>query len=210
MTTMKKSKLGAVILVALLLACALVVTVSAAEEKNVVRTVADEAQLKTINELYGKDITVLDYMEKVHPEHLAGVKDSIKENMARQTMMWWGKEPSVTDVSADRMVRTLRATVMVTASGYKVDYRTIRYSGTCRSSISNPSYIYVDAALINSQTGQTVASTSVSSSAGLSQVSAQQDKLYPANGQYYTHAWGYTASPNYAEDEDTTAVFIFP
>jgi len=212
MTKMKQSRAGAVILLALLFACALVATVSAVEEKGVVRTVASEAQLKMINELYGKNITVLDYMEKVHPEHLVGVKDSIKKNMAKQTMNWWGKEPAPTKGTADRALRTERATVQVTATGGKYDWRTILYSGTCTASISNPWYIYVEAFLINRDTGQTADSISESSQSGTSNTisTGDRDKLYPANGQYYVHAWGYIPNPYYAEDTDETTVFSFP
>lgn len=199
------------VIVTLVLACALIATVSAADENGVVRSDATETQLKLINELWGKDITVLEYMETVHPEHLVGVSDSIKKSLDGQKMKWWGNEPASAGEIADGVVEKDRATVTVTAIGYTVDWRTIYLSGTTYSNdIAQPWYIYADASLINRDTGQTIASTSASSQAGIRQITAWQNKLYPANGQYYVHAWGYIPTPYYAEDADDTAVFNFP
>ncbi|OPY37953.1 MAG: hypothetical protein A4E35_01008 [Methanoregula sp. PtaU1.Bin051] len=202
---------GMVVLITLLLAAALVASVSAAEERGVVRSDASEEQLKLINELYGKDITVLEYMEKVHPEHLAGIPDSIKKDMAGQKMNWWGKEPAPGQERAGREVQTDRATVSVSATGYTADWRTIHFSGTCTAyGLSSPPwYIYVEAFLINRDTGQTADSTSASGQ-NIWSVTASKDKYYPANGRYYVHAWGYIPTPYYAEDFDETGVFSFP
>jgi hypothetical protein len=203
-------KTGSVFMLVLLFASALIGVTSAEDEKGVVRSDATAEQLSLINDLYGKDITVLEYMEKVHPEHLVGIPDSYKENMASQKMTWWSTEP-ISDIN-DEQPALDRATVSVSATGYKLDWRTIRFGGTCTASGLGepPWYIYVEAFLINRDTGQTVDSTSASSQQGVWSVTASKDKLYPANGQYYVHAWGYIPTPYYAEDYDDTSVFSFP
>jgi len=203
-------KTGSVFMLVLLLATALIGVASADEEKGIVRSDATEAQLNLINELHGKDITVLEYMEKVHPEHLVGIPDSYRENMAGQKMTWWRTEP--TSATNNEQPALDRATVSVSATGYKFDWRTIRFGGTCTASglEGPPWYIYVEAFLINRGTGQTVDSTSASSQQGVWSVTASKDKLYPADGQYYVHAWGYIPTPYYAEDYDDTSVFSFP
>ncbi|MFA6361953.1 hypothetical protein [Methanoregula sp.] len=205
-------KTGRIVLITLLLAALFVAAVSAADEKGVVRSDASKEQLNLINELYGKNITVLDYMEQVHPEHLVGVPDSVKKNMAQQKMNWWGKEPALNQITTESTSRTERATVSVTAIGYKFDSRTIRFGGTTTASglETQPWYIYNEAFLINHDTGQTVDSTSASSQDGVWSIPSSKDTLYPANGNYYVHSWGYIPSPYYAEDSDDTSVFSFP
>lgn len=203
-------RMGPVFMLVLVLVSALIGIASADDEKGVVRSDATAEQLSLINELHGKDITVLEYMEKVHPEHLVGIPDSYKENMAGHKMTWWAKEP--TAVTKDKQPALDRATVSVRATGYKYDWRTIRFGGTCTASgLENPPWnIYVEAFLINWDTGQTVDSTSASSQQGVWFITASKDKLNPANGQYYVHAWGYIPTPYYAEDYDDTSVFSFP
>ncbi len=203
-----RMRMGPVFILILVLVSALIGVASAADEKGVVRSDATEAQLSLINELHGKDITVLEYMEMVHPEHLVGIPDSYKENMAGQKMTWWGKEPT----PKNEQPAPDRATVTVSANGCKSDWRTIRFGGNCTASgLENPPwYIYVEAFLIDRDSGQTVDSTSASSQQGVWSVPASKDKLYPANGQYCVHAWGYIPTPYYAEDYDDTPVFSFP
>jgi hypothetical protein len=205
-------KMRSVFMLVLLFASALIGLASAEDEKGVVRSDATAEQLSLINELYDKDITVLEYMEKVHPEHLVGIPDSYKENMAGHKMTWWATEPGQNNDTNDDQPALDRATVSVSATGYKFDWRTIRFGGTCTASgLENPPwYIYVEAFLINRDSGQTVDSTSASSQQGVWSVTALKDKLYPANGQYYVHAWGYIPTPYYAEDFDDTSVFSFP
>jgi len=205
-------RMGPVFMLVLVLVSALIGIASAEVEKGVVRSDATEAQLNLINELQGKDITVLEYMERVHPEHLVGIPDSYKKNMAGQKMTWWAMEPAPDNDTNDDQPALDRATVSVSATGYKFDWRTIRFGGTCTASgLENPPwYIYVEAFLINRDSGQTVDSTSASSQQGVWSVTASKDKLYPANGQYYVHAWGYIPTPYYAEDLDDTSVFSFP
>ncbi len=128
--------------------------------------------------------------------------------MAGQKMTWWGKEPT----PKNEQPAPDRATVTVSANGCKSDWRTIRFGGNCTASgLENPPwYIYVEAFLIDRDSGQTVDSTSASSQQGVWSVPASKDKLYPANGQYCVHAWGYIPTPYYAEDYDDTPVFSFP
>jgi len=204
-------KTGSFFMLILLFASALISVASAEDEKGVIRSDATAEQLSLINDLYGKDITVLEYMEKVHPEHLVGIPDSYKENMAAHKMTWWAMEPGQNNDTNDDQLAPDRATVSVSATGYKFDWRTIRFGGTCTASglEEPPWYIYVEAFLINRGTGQTVDSTSASLHQGVWSVTASKDKLYPANGQYYVHAWGYIPTPYYAEDYDDTSVFSF-
>jgi len=197
---------GQCLVLALILTFALIGTAGATENSKIVRSDASESQLALINELWGKDITVLEYMKIVHPEHLAGVPEPVLQTLADQKMNWWEIKPEPGgSTPADK------ASVSVSAIGYKLDYRTIRFGGSCAAfGLSNPpSYIYVEAFLINSGTGQTVDSTAASAQNQWS-VTALKDKLNPASGNYYVHAWGYIPSPNYAEGSADTNVFGFP
>lgn len=205
-------KTGRIVLITLLLAALVVAAVSAADEKGVVRSDASKEQLNLINELYGKNITVLDYMEQVHPEHLVGVPDSVKKIMAQQKMNWWGKEPAQDQQPVNEIARPATPAVSVTATGYKADWRTIHFGGTTTASGlgTPPWYIYNEAFLINHDTGQTVDSTSASSQNGVWSITSSKDTLYPANGNYYVHSWGYIPSPYYAEGSKDTTIFSFP
>jgi len=99
-----RMRMGLVFMLVLVLVSALIGIASAEDERGVVRSDATEAQLKLINELHGKDITVLEYMERVHPEHLVGIPDSYKENMAGHTMTWWVVEPAPDNDTNDDML----------------------------------------------------------------------------------------------------------
>jgi hypothetical protein len=158
----------------------------------------------------GKNITLLEYMKTVHPEHLVGVSDSIKNEMANQKMIW--DDASDSSQINQNTVMGILASVAVSAEGYTADSRTIHFSGTCTAGGigSAPGYIYAEAFLINRNTGERVGSTS-KSGAGIWTVTASKDKLYPANGQYYVHAKGYYILPQSAPEQTAdSSSFSFP
>lgn len=149
-------------------------------------------QIKLINELWGSDITVGEYMEKVHPEHLVGVSGDVKKNLYEHKMIW-------PDGKSQDKFSELSRTITMHVSGWitKVSNTRIRYGGTSTvTGMSDPpGYIYIEAFLMKDEATQ-VDSTSASSSDGVYTISTE-NKLYmwPTAGNYDVHTFGYISHP---------------
>src|SRR5271169_5587950 len=91
-------KLGIMLIAFLLVGMFLVPGASAQSDEKSTQggIVASPEQVKAINDLWGKDITVGEYFEKVHPEALKEMPDSVKADVYKHKMTW-GK--SKTDAS---------------------------------------------------------------------------------------------------------------
>jgi hypothetical protein len=183
------------LLVCLCLICIAIVPVvsaagTAAEKVHVVSATQD--QVKKINELWGSDITIGEYMEKVHPEQLVGVSDDVKNEMYKRKMHWPdGKGETTNSVSADGIQSAL-ATLGVTGS-LTIYTNHIQFTSTATCSQA-ASYIYVESFLENSA-GSTVGSTSASSHDGLTTVTCSNGVYWPAAGDYHVYSYGYTITP---------------
>jgi len=163
-------------------------------------------QVKKINELWGSNITIGEYMELVHPEQLAGVPDSIKKEMYLRKMNWPGEESNSGISAIPNQVDSTLATLSVTGGA------TIRWNGVTYSSsatCSQPAtYIYVESYLKNAADG-TVAATSASSHDFISSISCSQFVSWPPAGNYHVHSWGYTITPS-SEGSHHSASVYFP
>lgn len=149
-------------------------------------------QVKLINELWGSNITIGEYMEKVHPELLVGVSDAVKSEMYKQKMQW-SAQSSTSSPSTANQVQPALASLKVTALE-TISSNHISFSGTATCTQS-ASYIYVEAFLKNAA-GTTVGSTAASSHDGALTVSNSNMVFWPAAGNYYVYADGYTITPN--------------
>ena len=153
---------------------------------------ASPEQIVLINKLWGSDITIGEYMEKVHPEHLVGVSDEVKKDLYEHKMIW-------PDGNNQDRFSELSRTITMHVSGWitKVSNTRIRYGGTSTvTGMSDPpGYIYIEAFLMKDEAAQ-VDSTSASSIDGVYTISTQ-DKLYmwPEAGDYDVHTFGYISHP---------------
>ena len=96
-------------------------------------------QMKLINSLWGSDISVGEYMEKVHPEHLVGVPDDVKKDMYKHKMIW-------PDGNNKDRISALSSAINVAVSGTisKISSTRIQYSGTATvTGMSSPPQLYL-------------------------------------------------------------------
>jgi len=152
---------------------------------------ATPEQLEKINALWGTDITIGDYMEQVHPEHLVGVSDDVKKIMHERKMIW----PNVKNETKIAQLSRLTASLSVTCTITKVSSSQINYYGRSTLSSGQAVYIYNEAFLRNAA-GTKVDSTSISDQYANSVTTQNKMYFWPANGNYYVTSYGYTISPD--------------
>lgn len=154
---------------------------------------ATPEQLDKINALWGKDITIGEYMEQVHPEHLVGVPDDVKKIMYQLKMIWPDAKNETKIAQLSRLTTTLTVSCTIT----KVSSTRIDYNGKSQltPASATATYIYVEAFLRNAA-GTSVDSTSASTQAANSVPTQNKMYFWPANGNYHVTSYGYTISPN--------------
>lgn len=158
-------------------------------------------QVEMINKLWGSDITIGEYMEKVHPEHLVDVSAEEKKNLYQRKMTW-------PDGKKDRMTELSRLTSL-TVFGYitKVSSTRIDYRGKSELSSGVAGYIYVEAFLVNAADSN-VDSTAASSRGANSVETVTKMYFSPANGNYHVHTSGYTITPDLSGSGHSGSVTI--
>ncbi|MDD1702877.1 MAG: hypothetical protein LUQ31_07875 [Methanoregula sp.] len=169
--------------------------VSAAQttDDSVLVSNATADQVEKINELWGSDITIGEYMEQVHPEHLAGIPDDVKNEMYQRKMDWPDEESHNSISALPNQVNSILATLTVTGSSTAYSNRVeFRSSATCSQAAS---YIYVESFLKNAA-DTTVGSSSASSHDYISTISCSNMVSWPPAGYYHVHSWGYTITPS--------------
>jgi hypothetical protein len=152
---------------------------------------ATPQQLEKINALWGKDITIGDYMEQVHPEHLVGVSDDIKKIMHERKMIWPDGKKEMRIAQLSRLTPTLYVSCTIS----KYSSTRIDYSGTSQLSSGQAGYIYNEAFLRNAADTK-VDSTSASAQGANSVSTTTKMYFWPANGNYHVTTYGYTISPD--------------
>lgn len=158
-----------------------------------------------INDLWGSDITIGEYMEKVHPEHLVGVPDDVKKEMYQRKMNWPEEENNNAISSISNQVKSILATLTVT--GYATPFSN-RVEFTSTALCSDPaSYIYVDSFLKNAA-DSSIGSCSASSHDYINRVTCSNMVTWPAAGYYHVHSWGYTISPSSEGSHHSPTVYF--
>ena len=200
-------KHGIMFLIICLICIATIPLVSAGSTNNdkVLVTRATPDQVKMINDLWGSDITIGEYMEKVHPEHLVGVPDDVKKEMYQRKMNWPETENKNAISSISNQVKSMLAILTVTGSAAPLSNRV---SFTSTATCSQPaSYIYVDSFLKNSA-DSSVGSCAASSQNGINSVTCSSTVISPAAGNYHVHSWGYTISPTSESSDHSPSVYF--
>jgi len=195
-----------VLLIAISILCIGALSVVSAAEAGTSAPIISHAtpeQIQLINELWGSDITIGEYMEKVHPEHLVDVPDDVKKDMYQRKMHW----PDETD---EKNIAGLSKLQSLTVTGRIQKYSSTRiiYGAGATMSSGTASYIYVEAFLVNAADSQ-VDSTSASTTGAGSVDTGDKMYFWPDNGSYHVHAWGYTITPD-LEDSDHTGSITIP
>jgi hypothetical protein len=199
---MRHEKLLMMLICLNLICIASIPVVSAADSTDSkIRVVqATPEQVAKINQLWGSDITIGDYMEQVHPEQLAGVSDEVIKEMHQRKMHWPGEdEIAAEQAQPDSILATLTVDGDLTIYSNHINF------GSYASCSQSASYIYVESFLKNSA-DSTVGSTSGSTSG--SYVSCSNNVVWPPTGYYHVHSWGYTITPS-TEGSDHSASKYF-
>jgi len=181
------------------------VNAASANEDKVLVTRATPDQVKMINDLWGSDITIGEYMEKVHPEHLVGVPDDVKKELYQRKMNWPEEENNNAISSISNQVKSILAILTVTGYATPLSNRvSFTSTATCSQAAS---YIYVDSFLKNSA-DSSVGNCAVSSQNGISSVTCSGTVISPAAGNYHVHSWGYTISPSSDDSDHSSSVYF--
>ncbi|WP_292419879.1 hypothetical protein [Methanoregula sp.] len=199
---MKLSKLFMMLICLSLICIASIPVVSAADSADskirVVQATAE--QVEKINQLWGSDITIGDYMERVHPEQLVGVSDEVIKEMHQRKMHWPDENKMPAEqAQPDSILATLTVDGDLTIYSNRINF------GSYASCSQSASYIYVESFLKNTA-DSTVGSTSGSTSG--SYVSCSNNVAWPPTGYYHVHSWGYTITPS-TEGSDHSASKYF-
>ncbi|NMB79977.1 MAG: hypothetical protein GYA23_12890 [Methanomicrobiales archaeon] len=165
-------------------------------------SIADEDQVALINQLWGTDITIGEYMEKVHPEHLADVPDKVKKDMYSRKMIWPDEKTQELQSS-----ETLSSRAALSVIGdLSVYSNRVRFWSTATLSSGTASYIYVESFLKDSG-DSTVGSTS-GSNRGTNSVACSNNVMWPPAGYYHVHSWGYTITPSTEASHHSPAYYF--
>lgn len=159
---------------------------------------ANRSQVAMINRLWGKDISIGEYMARVHPEILAGMPEKVRADIGSHRMIWWNSTGATAGGTRDSFIH-------VFASIGKTS-RYITFGGTA-DTISPVPYLYVEAFLVN-DAGQRVGSVMNYVYNGR-HVSTSYLVYGPSPDYYRTEAWGYSSSP-YHEASSLTPYLAFP
>ncbi|KDE54567.1 hypothetical protein [Methanoculleus sp. MH98A] len=186
---------------ALLIAGTLFVPAASAQSYESMEVITtDEATLSLIDELWGTDITIGEYLEKVHPEFLTDMSDDEKADVYQRKMPW-----SATDLES---THARAAPSVVVHAVISKDYPFIEFGGNAQFyGDDDPSYLYVEAFLRNGA-DQTAGSTS-RSVRNATYVEATNMVAYPEDDDYRVYAWGY-ALPSNVEDQEWTGWVTYP
>jgi hypothetical protein len=166
-------------------------------------SIASQDQVDTINALWGSDITIGEYMEKVHPEHLAGVPNEVKKDMYTRKMIWPDEKP-VDSANGDSRVSTLASLNVI--GDLSIYSNHVNFWSTATLSSGTASYIYVESFLKNAA-DTTVGSTS-GSNRGTNSVACSNNVMWPAAGYYHVHSWGYTITPSSEGSHHSSAYYF--
>jgi hypothetical protein len=162
---------------------------------------ASPDQVDLINKLWGSDITIGEYMETVHPEHLVDVPDEVKTQMFQRKMNW-------PDGKVENKITELSRLTSLTVTGYitKVSSSRIDFRGKSVLSSGTASYIYVEAFL--KKGGSKVDSTAASAQGVGSVDTGYKMHFWPDDGTYRVDAWGYTITPGLEASDQTGTITI--
>jgi len=192
MKTKSLSGISALIVALLIIGAIFVPAVSAQPQEPMEVATTDEATLRLIDELWGTDITIGEYLEKVDPEALTDMPDEVKKDVYQRKMPWSADDQESTNALSSP---SLVVHAMLSKSVPKIDFGV---SAQVYGAV--PEYLYVAAYLRNSTTDQTVGTTA-HSVFNASYDEATNMVYYPPDGTYRVYAWGYSVSPNLEDAE---------
>lgn len=190
MTLMKP---GIILLALLLAAMAMVPIVSAATnlDGRVIRATASQDQVDKINELWGKDITVIEYFEQVHPEFLVDMPDEIRKKLSKKKWAW----PDPSDNEKKTGSSSLLAVPITCQGSFHFHPAVIHFSGKSEYSGTAPWYMAF-ATYLKNAADQVKASTAAS---GYYVTYLNSDNMWQpdASGLYRTHTTAFSISPDH-------------
>lgn len=192
--------ISALFVALLIVGAVFVPTVSAQSHESMEVITTNEATLRLIDELWGTDITIGEYLEKVHPEFLIDMPDDAKKDVYLQKMAW-----SATNLQSTNV---LSASSVVVHAMLSKDNRRIDFGGSAQFYGDDvPDYLYVEAFLRN-KADQTVRSAA-RSVRDASYVEGTNMVWDPDPDTYRVYAWGYSL-PSNLEDQEWAGPVTYP
>jgi hypothetical protein len=189
---MKPLKYLAIMLV-LLAAMAMIPCVSAAPNMDgkVIRATASQDLVDKINELWGRDITVIEYFEQVHPEFLVNMPDEIREKLSKKKWPW----PDSSDNEIKTESPSLLAVPITCEGSLHFHPAVIHFAGKSEYTGNAPWYMAF-ATYLKNTADQVKTSTAAS---GYSVTYLNSDNMWQpdAFGFYRTHTTAFSLSPDY-------------
>lgn len=186
MKTKSLSGISALIVALLVVGAFFVPMASAQPQEPMEVATTDEATLNLIDELWGTDITIGEYLEKVDPEALTDMPDEVKKDVYQRKMPWSADDQESTNaLSSSSLV--VHALLSKSVPMLNFGVRAQVYGAV-------PSYLYVAAYLRNSA-DQTVGTTA-HSVFNASYDEATNMVYNPDPDDYGVYAWSYSVSPD--------------
>ena len=183
------------LLLVLLTAMAMIPCVSAATDMDgkIIRASATQEQVDKINELWGKDITVIEYYTQVHPEFLADMPGDLKEKLAKKKWLW---PESPDNEVASRMGALL--SVPITCQGQLHAHpAVIHFSGMARYTGDPAPYYMAFATYLVNSADLVTASTAASGYSPAKYLNSKNMWQPPAPGSFHTHTTAFSITPDY-------------
>jgi|GEM_PF-2396593 len=187
-----------VILLALLLVgMAMVPMVSAEDGKTIVDgnivyvATASPAQLEKINELWGKDITIGEYLTQVHPSLLEDMPADVKKTIFEKKWRWsTAEEMTVPPKSTDSSNTDVDCSVFLISAG-----SVVRYGGGALYNNNPAPTMLQSSTYVRNSADQLVSSTGAVGY-NVKRVYADNQFVPPVHGTYHAQTFGQSTSPD--------------
>jgi hypothetical protein len=184
-----------VVMLVLMAAMAIMPCVSAATNMDgkVIRATASQDQVDKINELWGRDITVIEYFEQVHPEFLVDMPDEIREKLSKKKWPWPIFPNQETKAQSNSLMRLTPITCQGSLHAHPA---VIHFAGTSTYTGEAPWYMAFATYLVNSA-DQVKASTAASGYSPTTYLWSENMWQPDVSGSYHTHTTAFSLSPDY-------------
>lgn len=194
---MNLPKIGVVLLAFLIAGMAMVPMVSAAEK--IGQVTATQDQLVLINQLWGTNITVGEYMEKVYPEHLANIPNDVKQDMYARQIVWSDGKNTDPITSKSLIPNAIGDLVVAGAMDFysgRIQYRSVAFL----NGGMDASYVYVTS---NLKKGGTIVASTYNYAYNANGVEAIGNLYNPTSGYYSVYSYGYSIGPDRSGSQTT-------
>lgn len=194
---MSNMKLRVVLLALLLAAMAMVPCASAVDGKTIVDgnivyvATASPAQLEMINQLWGKDITIGEYLTEVHPSLLEEMPADVKKTIFEKKWRWpTAEEMTAQPLSVKSSNTDVDCSVFLVSAGSAVNYG----GGALYNNNPAPAVLQ-SSTYVHNSAEQLVASTGAVGY-NVKRVYIDNQFVPPVHGTYHAQTFGQSTNPD--------------